>query len=234
MAEMKLGSLTLGLQKRPLIAVPLIDLDVSSIKQLRGADIVELRIDMFSDRRASHVVEIFKTFKEKFPGVPVIATCRSKEEGGAAAISDADRGALFAHVIDLADAADIEIESKISKEIAALANEHDKTIIASYHDFSKTPTGTELEAVYERGRKQLGAHIVKIAATPNGMDDIKRLAAFTLGHESVVTISMGEKGMASRIFLPFLGSLFTFASLETVSAPGQLSVDEVRRYYRAF
>ncbi|MBF0320298.1 MAG: type I 3-dehydroquinate dehydratase [Nitrospirae bacterium] len=233
MSQVKLGNQTLGLE-RPLIAVPLTDVDVDYLNNLRGADIAELRIDMFSSLLVSYVSEIFITFKKKFPGIPVIATCRSKEEGGAAEIADEDRPELFAHIIDLTDAVDIEIESKISKEIADLAIKHGKTLIASYHDFSKTPTTPELADVYRRGKKHLSAHIVKIAATPNNTDDIKRLAAFTLGHESVVTISMGEKGMASRIFLPFLGSLFTFASLMTVSAPGQLSIDELRKYYSAF
>ncbi|MBF0457408.1 MAG: type I 3-dehydroquinate dehydratase [Nitrospirae bacterium] len=232
MPQIKIGGIALGRQQtRPLIVVPVIEVD--NLDNLRGADIAELRIDMFISQLVQHVMMGFETFKKKFPGVPVIATCRSKEEGGAAAIAGEDRVAIFTHIIDLTDAVDIEIKSDIALKIADLANQHDKTIIASYHNFSKTPDDKYLEAVYERG-KQTGAHIVKVAVTPNGMDDIRRLTEFQLSHESVVTISMGAMGMASRIFLPLVGSLFTFASLETVTAPGQLSIDEVRRYYQAF
>ncbi|MEO5360061.1 MAG: type I 3-dehydroquinate dehydratase [Nitrospirota bacterium] len=233
MQHIKIGGLSLSPQERPQIAVPLNDADVLSIKTLRGADIAELRIDMFSDLSISYVQDIFKTFKGKFRGVPVIATCRSKEEGGAAAIADEDRTGIFSYIIDLTDAVDIEVESDIAPNIAALTNKHSKTLITSYHNFAQTPDERKLEEVYEQGR-HIGARIVKIAVTPNGMDDIKRLTAFTLDHKPVVSIAMGDKGMASRIFLPLIGSLFTFASLETVTAPGQLSIDEVKKYYQGF
>ncbi|WP_420265396.1 type I 3-dehydroquinate dehydratase [Candidatus Magnetominusculus dajiuhuensis] len=231
MPQIKIGSLTLG--PRPLIAVPLTDMDVSSVETLQTADIAELRVDMFSDLHLPHIIDIFKTFKNKFPDVPVIATCRSKEEGGAAAITDALRVEIFTHIIDLTDAVDIEVESDISAEISTLTSKHSKTLITSYHNFSQTPDEKKLEEVYEQGR-QIGARIVKIAVTPNNMTDIKRLTEFTLNHRPVVTISMGAMGMASRIFLPLVGSLFTFASLETVTAPGQMSIVEVRKFYQAF
>ncbi|MCG6551853.1 MAG: type I 3-dehydroquinate dehydratase [Candidatus Magnetominusculus sp. LBB02] len=233
MPQITMGTLTLSPQERPLIAVPLTDADVLSVQTLQAADIAELRIDMFKDLRKPYVKEIFHIFRDKFQGVAVIATCRSKEEGGVADISDEDRAGLFANVIDYADALDIEVESDISPEIGAFVNRLGKTLIASYHNFFQIPDANKLEAVYEQGM-QIGATIVKIAATPNTMDDIKRLTAFTLSHDSVVTIAMGEKGMASRVFLPFAGSLFTFAYLETVTAPGQMSVDELRTFYSAF
>lgn len=235
MPQIKIGGLTLGRQhnKKPLIAVPLTDVDVDRLDNLRGADIAELRIDMLISQTAPYVRDIFIKFKEKFPDVPVIATCRSIKEGGSAAIADEGRVEILTNIIDLTDAVDIEIESTISTKIASLANNHEKTLIASYHNFEITPNDDALEDVYRRGI-QTGAQIVKIAVTPNGMDDIRRLTAFQLSHESVVTVSMGAMGMASRIFLPLVGSLFTFASLETVTAPGQLSIDEVRKYYCAF
>ncbi|MBF0488542.1 MAG: type I 3-dehydroquinate dehydratase [Nitrospirae bacterium] len=233
MPQIKIGSLVLSPQERPAVAVPLTDVDVSSVGTLQTADIAELRIDMFVTHSLPHIIDIFKTFKNKFPGVPVIATCRSKEEGGAAAIADELRAKIFTHIIDLTDAIDIEVESDISAEISTLASKHSKTLIASYHNFSQTPDEKKLEEVYEQGR-QIGARIVKIAVTPNNMGDIKRLTEFTLNHRPVVTIAMGDKGMASRIFLPLVGSLFTFASLETVTAPGQMSIVEVRKFYQTF
>jgi 3-dehydroquinate dehydratase-1 len=41
---------------------------------------------------------------------------------------------------------------------------------------------------------------------------------------------MGEKGKISRIFSPFLGAAWTYASLDKnkLSAPGQLAVRELK------
>ncbi|MBF0517801.1 MAG: type I 3-dehydroquinate dehydratase, partial [Nitrospirae bacterium] len=124
MPHIKIGQLILSPQERPHVAVPLNDADVLSVVGLHGADIVELRIDMFKDLHAPHLIDIFKTFKEKFHGVPIIATCRSKEEGGAAEISNEDRIGIFTRIIDLTDAVDIEVESDIAADMAAFVNKH--------------------------------------------------------------------------------------------------------------
>ncbi|PIV21190.1 MAG: hypothetical protein COZ69_04025 [Deltaproteobacteria bacterium CG_4_8_14_3_um_filter_45_9] len=45
---------------------------------------------------------------------------------------------------------------------------------------------------------------------------------------------MGEKGKISRIFSPFLGAVWTYASLNQnrTSAPGQLTVQEIKDIWK--
>jgi 3-dehydroquinate dehydratase-1 len=43
---------------------------------------------------------------------------------------------------------------------------------------------------------------------------------------------MGEKGLPSRIFTPLLGSPITFGYINTASAPGQLSVQEMMSIFK--
>jgi 3-dehydroquinate dehydratase len=40
---------------------------------------------------------------------------------------------------------------------------------------------------------------------------------------------MGPRGRATRVLFPALGSLFTFASLDKKTAPGQLGLEETLR-----
>ena len=50
--------------------------------------------------------------------------------------------------------------------------------------------------------------------------------------KGLITISMGEKGLPSRIFTPLLGSPITFGYINTASAPGQLSVQEMMSIFK--
>ncbi len=229
MPDRKIGNLTLGV--RPLIAVPLTDLGVTSLDTIQGADIVELRIDMFSDHTLSHIKTTFIHARNKFHA-PIIATCRSKNEGGAVGMNEDTRYQVFETVVHVSDAMDIEMNSDIANKVVHLAKSHEKISIASYHNFSETPSLHDLFKILKKG-KHLDADIVKIAVMTKTRDDLRTINELTLKNydKGIVIIAMGELGMASRIFLPMIGSLFTFASLETQTAPGQLSVKEMKKFF---
>ena len=44
----------------------------------------------------------------------------------------------------------------------------------------------------------------------------------------MITMSMGQRGMISRLCGELYGSAVTFAAYEKASAPGQMQVEEVR------
>ncbi len=229
MQNIKIGNLIIG--EEPLIVVPLTDRWVLSVNSLNGADIIELRIDMFSDLSSSHLKDVFMKTRDKFK-TPIIATCRSANEGGAKDISDENRLSIIEAVIDISDAIDVEINSNIVGKVVSSAKGFKKITIASYHNFSETPSIDELTDLYKKG-KSLDADIVKIAVMPINKKDMRTITEFTLRHynNGIVTIAMGDMGRASRIYLPLIGSLFTYASLEKETAPGQLTVEEVRQFF---
>ncbi|MBF0591951.1 MAG: type I 3-dehydroquinate dehydratase [Nitrospirae bacterium] len=227
----RIGSLTLG--QRPAIAVPLTNVDIERLDTLHGADLIELRIDMFEGHLSQQgVMAAFTMARGRFDA-PIIATCRSTDEGGVRPFTDNERLEILSLVTPLSDAVDIEINSAIAPDVIKLVKEAGKTVITSYHDFKRTPPLKELDAIIARC-KEAGTHITKIAVMANSQDDVETMRRFTLNHhnDDIITISMGSIGMGSRVLFPKIGSLLTFASIKTVSALGQMSIHEVIKHLR--
>lgn len=221
------GSVVLG--GGPRIAVPFRDgNDPASIARAveLGMDIAELRIDQFANRDAANVLKEIA----KFEAVPVLATIRSASEGGAWPTSDdAARLDLYKAVLPHVAAVDIELSSKsIAENVVSAAHALGRPVVLSFHDFSKTPPLDTLNAI-ARDARSAGADIVKVAAMCSSQDDVRTLTRLTLDHvhEGVVVIGMGLIGVSTRVLLPALGSLFTFAAYGEGTAPGQLQLDQM-------
>ena len=218
---MKIGKLTLG--NTPKIAAVIVDGEdkkaISAAKR-DGADLLELRIDCFKKRDALYIQKIIKDIKAV--NLPVIATIRSKVEGGKAAISDNARLGLFETIIPFVDAVDIELSSRqILKDIISQAHRFNKKVLVSYNNFKNTPEQKKLEAIIKNSKKA-GGDIVKIATLARDKKDIVQLASLTVSHENIITIAMGRLGTLSRLLFPMLGSLLTYCSVTKASAPGQI------------
>lgn len=232
MQNCSIGSIRTG--EYPLIVVPFTDRSLSSGVTPSDADIIELRVDMFSDTAVGSVVASTVGIRDKF-GKPLIVTVRRSEEGGAMTLNDDERLAIFRALLDHCDAVDIEIGSDIFGSVVAMAQRHRKTVIGSFHDFSGTPEINELIRIVEKGRS-FTADIVKIAVMPKSRHDLQTLTALTLKYcdQGIITIGMGLLGTASRLYLPMIGSLMAYASLDEETAPGQLSLAEMRRHFSLF
>ena len=78
-----------------------------------------------------------------------------------------------------------------------------------------------------------GAKIIKFAGMPQQQSDVLRLMTETLRFAekhsdlTLVTMAMGELGKITRVASDSFGSSWTFASVGTTSAPGQLSLSEM-------
>ena len=228
MQDLKIGDLTTF--DFPLIAVPLIDKSLTPELNLDDADVVEMRVDMFNDLSVKYVVDTLIQAREQL-NKPIITTIRRFSEGGAVEIDDKTRKKLFKAVIKHTDAVDIEINSEIFNGVVKLARKNKKMSIGSFHDFIRTPKPDELEAVIKKG-KSFKADVVKIAVMPNNIQDLRTITDITIDHSDVglITIAMGELGMASRVFFPMIGSLLTFATLDVETAPGQLSLSKIKEF----
>jgi 3-dehydroquinate dehydratase-1 len=225
-----IGALPLG--GRPLVAVPFDDRATrAGVQSLvaRGLDVAELRVDLFGSCEPAHVQGVLPVFA----GVPTLATIRSAAEGGGWKGPEPERLALYRALVPRADAIDVEIASAIAADAVAAARDAGKLAIASFHDFARTPSADALDAVVERGRA-LGADVVKIATAVGGIADLRTLARVLVGRADVgmIVIGMGAAGFASRVLFPALGSLVTYASAETQTAPGQLPLDELVAWLR--
>jgi 3-dehydroquinate dehydratase-1 len=231
---LKLGRLALG--RIPRLAISFKDnVSPGLIRKIKnpGSHVAELRIDQYSSFEIQHVLKEAKKFS-KFPS---IATIRSKKEGGRWYLSDQKRIKLFEAVLPYVDAVDIELSSKaILKDVISKAHRAKKQVIVSYHNFDKTPPVATLTTKLKEA-KSCKADIIKIATFALSKQDVQTLAEFTLLHrcQNIITVSMGDEGVISRILFPALGSLITYASSGGALAPGQLhykvAMDLLRRMY---
>ncbi|GIW42514.1 MAG: 3-dehydroquinase [Candidatus Binatia bacterium] len=233
---LSIGGVSLG--KVPRVVVPLFDddprADVSAVQDL--CDFVELRIDGFSELAISHVSETAKRYR-KLAGarLPLIATVRAQSEGGKAPLDEETRATLYECVLGSVDAVDVELRAPIRDRVLELARKTGRTTIVSFHDFASTPSLETLERLWEEGRA-CRADLLKVATMAHDLEDVARLLEFTLRHrqEGIVTVAMGAVGGISRVFFPAAGSRLTYAHHRAPTAPGQLSLLELRELLRRF
>lgn len=128
---------------------------------------------------------------------------------------------------------DIEIDADqyTFNTITKFAKTLNKKLIISYHNYTKTPTKTELQNIINSAKKHKPNYI-KIVTTANNKADVSRILSLYEKNTKIIAFAMGEIGKISRIASLFLGSDFTYTSAEKGSetAPGQynyLTLSEV-------
>jgi 3-dehydroquinate dehydratase, type I len=186
-----------------------------------GADLVEFRIDAMDHPNPDDVLNIIKDINQ-----PLIATNRKIDEGGFFQGSESERTEILLTAAKHADIIDIELETDIdhmNKVIKA-----SKSTIISYHDFKKTPPLDFLLDVVSRERK-LG-DIAKFAVMPKNISDTIVVLNVLSKVEKTVGIAMGDMGRYTRVVAPLFGSPITFASLDNISAPGQLDIQTTKNF----
>jgi 3-dehydroquinate dehydratase-1 len=122
--------------------------------------------------------------------------------------------------------------------IRKLIDQHGTQLILSYHNFLTTPDEQFIVDKLLEG-ESLGADMVKIALMPNTSDDVLTLlSATSKGWKDInipmITMAMGSLGRISRVWGNAFGSEVTFASMEQVSAPGQIEIGDLKRIIEFF
>lgn len=225
----------LELKNTPRIAgvltAPILSRDIL-IAQRDGAHIIELRVDSFPKKELDDLesmVDKFKLFRRQ--GTPIILTIRKKSEGGILDLTPVERKKIFKELIPYCDAVDIEVSSGIMiKEVVAIARKNDKKVIISHHDFKGTPDDKKLMDIYKKSKK-LGADIIKVATLVKTQEDLRALGRLLLKTENLIIIGMGKKGVPTRTLFPLMGSLITYGTVTGSTAPGQLSVKELKKAF---
>ena len=245
--KIQVRNITIG-EGLPKICIPLTDTDFDSLKQSAQTllsspcDFVEWRADFYNGfRDGKQRTETLRMLRETLGDLPILFTIRTKEEGGQADISVEEYTNINLTVIEsgLADLVDVELMKgdDVMTTIAAAANPSVK-IIASRHDFAKTPSEDEIvESLCKM--QTLGADIAKYAVMPTCERDVLALLSATLTmkehHNSttIITMSMGRLGALSRICGTLSGSAVTFGTAGSASAPGQLPADILKTFLDA-
>ena len=200
-------------------------------------DVVEWRVDWFEGVFDFEKVEdVLKELRAVLGETPILMTFRTSKEGGEKSIEPEDYAKLNikAAQTGYVDFIDVEIFTgdAIVTKIIDGAHAAGVKVIASNHDFHKTPPRAELVRRMV-AMQQAGADLPKVAVMPQSRTDVLELLAATaemadLHPETpVITMSMGALGAVSRLAGEAFGSAMTFANPGQASAPGQVSLDIV-------
>jgi 3-dehydroquinate dehydratase / shikimate dehydrogenase len=225
----------------PVICVPICEQSISAAEQaiIRAAplaDLIEIRLDCLESFQTG---EDFRRLDQLFKdsSKPTIITYRPAEQGGRQELNIGTRTAFWVFNCPANDGfVDIEFDLVSGQSVFNSASQPDwSRVICSFHDFTGVPG--DLDGLYNR-MAETPARILKIAVQAD--DAIDCLPIFRLleraraDRREMIAIAMGTSGIATRILGPSRGAFLTYAALEseTGTAPGQLTVDELKRVYR--
>ena len=200
-------------------------------------DVVEWRVDWFEYVfEFDKVEDVLKDLRNVLGNIPLLLTFRTKKEGGEKAIDTKDykelnlRAAKTGYV----DFIDVEIFTgdDVVREIIDGAHAAGVKVIASNHDFFKTPAKSDI--IYRlRKMQDMGADIPKIAVMPQSKRDVLTLLCATeemvtdYADRPIITMSMAGTGVISRLCGEVFGSSMTFGAAKKASAPGQMGVNDL-------
>ena len=227
----------------PKICVPIVGITkeeiITEAKSFDSipVDVVEWRVDWFEHVfEFDKVLDVLKELRKALGETPILMTFRTSKEGGEKAIGDAAYAELNIKAAQsgYVDLVDVEVFTgdEIVKQIIESAHAAGVKVVASNHDFFKTPDKDEIVSRL-RKMQDLGADIPKIAVMPQNRKDVLTLLAATeemsgtYADRPIITMSMAGLGSISRIACEAFGSCLTFGSGAQASAPGQMGVNDL-------
>ena len=188
---------------------------------LDGLEMAEIRLD----RCALDDEQISLLFSGS--DVPLVATCRLREESSAPEI-------LERAIVAGAKYVDLEMEAPaaVGRRIREACRQYGTVLIRSWHDGNGTPDLPVLRAILERARS-FGGEVVKIVTTATCKADADRVLQLYEDAEpgTLIAFAMGLAGRESRLEALRRGAPFTYACIreEEATAPGQWPTHQMRQ-----
>jgi len=228
----------------PKICVPLVGssfaqlIEEANYLKTLDLDLVEWRVDFFEHvEKIEKVKEVLREIRAILPQTPLVFTFRSAKEGGEKEVSTSFYFELNKAIAEtgLVDIVDVELfndENDVKALIEAVHSQNVYVIISN-HDFHATPVKEEIISRLRKAQ-ELGGDLPKIAVMPASTADVLTLldATTTMNEQyadrPIITMSMAGKGVISRLAGELFGSAITFGAAKKASAPGQVSVKELR------
>jgi 3-dehydroquinate dehydratase-1 len=198
-----------------------------SLKEaLKKSDYAEIRFDFLKTHEIPKTLEMIKKDLKN-----LVCTLRPKSEGGKFEGTEKERIAILKLIAEYNPfLLDVEFNTiKKNKELAKYLKVTETKLLISWHDFKKTPKLSELENMKNQMIKF--SNNVKIVTTAKTTEDSTRtLQLYSKNRKNkLIAFAMGDNGRISRILCLYLGSPYTYASLGKPVAPGQFSVDEIKK-----
>lgn len=230
---------------RPKICVPIVaSLRDQILKEARNishlpVQMAEWRVDFYAGYERE-LLSIIGELKNALGDRELIVTLRTEYEGGEPNGSRFDYFGFLENVLEQgrADYADAEI-SRDPEQLKALCRQYGSSstkVIGSYHDFQQTPSKEFIVQTLEEA-KQCGCAMGKFACMPANPKDVDILLTATAECKErdpeypVITMSMGELGVNSRLYGGLYGSEVSFGCADQNSAPGQISYEKMTEVF---
>ncbi len=229
---------------KPKICVPIVERNRETIlsyaeKALElHPDMIEVRVDWYEGvNQVESVIALLRDLRLVIGDTLLLMTIRTENEGGefAGTIEEYRMLCMRACESGWIDFIDVEalIDEELLEHITKIAHQCGVYVVASNHDFEKTPDEQEIVRRLKYMDEQ-GADLPKIAVMPNCERDVLTLLSATLryreqgGKKPIITMSMDAMGLISRLTGELVGSAVTFATAGRVSAPGQIHVNDMQ------
>ena len=191
---------------------------------------IELRLDWLgSDEERARFLGWLRKNKPK--GATFLATCR-RRAGGGKFVGGIDRELFWLMQAREAGCQWCDLEMETFRELpVGFVREYPvpERIMLSMHDFEGTPKLPRKIGVAQHGL----VDAVKIAAKARTIFDSVRLLRLARRSKNFVAVPMGEIGLPARILALREGSALAYAPVAHATAPGQVSLEEMKQLYRA-
>ena len=207
----------------------------------QGADLVEFRIDRFTNRPDQLLALV------EASALPCIITCRPVWEGGAfdgdesvrhklvEVVGHCNRPPAYLDVELAAFQQDSNMREIATGAVDQPAQVHPTTtgLILSTHDFENRPID-----LYQRLEAMIAApacRVIKVAWRARSLrENLEVFEIIQQRHKPTIALCMGEYGLPSRVLARKFGALLTFVSLAegAGTAPGQPTIEQVKKLYR--
>lgn len=243
MNTVKVRELIIG-EGMPKICVPIVENRRDEILKMAreivnsSADMVEWRVDWFEAVfDTEEVGKVAAELREILGEMPLLFTFRTKAEGGEREITPDQYKKLLLDVAANSSVDMVDVEVFLDNEVVPLIcdlKDWGVIVVASNHDFEGTPPKEEIIRRL-RYMQDVGADVLKMAVMPKEQSDVATLMDATkemvskYAKRPVVTMSMSEMGIVSRLEGQLFGSAVTFGALKKTSAPGQINVEKLKK-----
>lgn len=195
-------------------------------KALKKSDYAELRFDFLKPIQIPDALELVKKKLGR-----CVCTLRLSSEGGKFQGNEKERISILKLIAEYHPFL-LDIEFNTLRKNKALHNYVKKTktdILVSWHDFKKTPSVISLKKMNKQMSKF--SKFVKIVTHAKTMNDSSNILSLynNSAKTKLIAFAMGDNGRMSRILCLYLGSPFTYVSLGKPVAPGQFSLEQVKK-----
>ena len=195
-------------------------------KALKKSDYAEIRFDFLNPNLVPDALQQIKKDLRK-----CVCTLRPVSEGGKFSGSEKNRISIMKLIAEYNPfLLDIEFNTlRKNKMLQRYLKSTGTDILVSWHSFKHTPNISVMQKKLSEMKKF--SKNIKMVTMAKTISDGSRILSLYKNSKGVklIAFSMGNFGRMSRLLCLLLGSPYTYVSLGKAVAPGQFSIDEVKK-----